>query len=126
MSAIYTKFKESLLQGDVDLALAPLKIQLVSGYTFDATDVGLADIAGAYGTAADVTVASITNARVLVQDVTFPAVTGTGPITGMVAYVAAGSNPLVCFIDRRADTVPVNITPNGGDITFSFTYLVKL
>jgi hypothetical protein len=126
VTGIYTAFKQSVLQGDIDMTLVPLQAQPVSAYVFDPADTVLADITGAYGAAADVDVLNIVAGKVLVSDITFPAVTGAGPITGLVVYVAAASNPLVCFIDRRADTVPMDITPNGGDLTFSLPWLVKI
>lgn len=131
MSAIYTAARTAMLAGDIDFDADPIRLALAGpGFTFDDTDVHVADVTGllpiAHGT---VVVNDITGGRVLVGDVTFANVGGTDHIRALVAYVDAGlaaTSPVICAIDVRADTVPLDVTPNGGDLTFTFNYLVKI
>jgi hypothetical protein len=128
VSAWYPSALNAVLRGDVHFLTDTFKAQLVGDpFTFDTADTALADVTGAIGAAVNVSVISITGGRVLVNDITFPDVSGTEPITALVVYQdTAGTDPLICCIDRRADTVPIGVIPNGGDLTFSFNYLVKI
>lgn len=131
MSAWYLSARTALLAGDIDFDADTLSMALAGpGFAFDDTDVNVADVAGLLPVAPQaITVSSVANARVLVGDVTFGAVGGTDHVTALVVYRNTGvpaTSPLICAIDSRADTVPLDVTPNGGDLTFTFNYLVKI
>lgn len=131
MSAIYTAARTAILKADVDFDVDTIKIALAGEtFVFDDTHVHLADITGLLpATPVIVGVNAVEGGRVLVDDVTFDAVGGTDHVRALVAYHDSGTpatSPLLCAIDGRADTVPLDIVPNGGDLTFSFNYLVKI
>lgn len=126
MRAIYPAGKELLLQGGVDFMADTIKVAMVGAYTFDSTDTNLADVAGIIGTAQIVAVNAVTGGVVTVDDVVFPDVTGTAHVTGVITYRDVTPFPLIAYTSQRADTVPIDVTPTGGDITFSFNYLLKI
>lgn len=126
MRAIYPAGKELLLRGDVDLVTDTIKVALVGTYTYDATDTGLADVTGIIGTAQIVSVNAITGGVVTIDDVTFADVGGTDHVTGVITYRDGTPFPLLAYASQRADTVPIDVTPTGGDITLSFNYLLKI
>lgn len=123
--------RNGFLQGDIDFEADTILLALVGpGFTFDDSNVHLADVTGLLAAAPrTLSVTTVNGGRVLVSDVTFPGVDGTDAVRGLLAYKDTGdpaTSPLIALIDGRADTVPLDITPNGGDITFSFNYLVKI
>lgn len=130
MSAWYMAARTAVLKGDIDFDTDTFRMALAGpAFTFDDTDVYASDVTGLIGGAQGVSVTSVANAKVLCADVVFPSVGGTAHVMGLVVYkqgIDLASSPLVCAIDSRADTVPLDITPNGGDLTFTFNYLVKI
>ena len=125
MKPLFPSAKEALLRGQMDLLVDTFKLAMVSGYTYDDTDALLADVIEVVGTPEVITVTNVSGGVAIVDDIVFPDVTGTDPITGLIAY-QDGSTALLCYVDQRADTVPLGIVPNGGDLTFSFDHLVKI
>lgn len=128
MSAWYPSALNAVLRGDVHFEIDTFRAQMVGDpFTFDTTDTVRADITGQIGTPVIVSVLSITDGRAIVNDIVFPSVGGTEPVTGLVVYQDTASvDRLICCIDRRADTVPLGVEPNGGDLVFSLNYLVKI
>lgn len=128
MSTWYPSALNAVLTGDVAFDTDTFMAQMVGNpFTYEVTDSVLADINGGIAAPVIVSVLSITGGRVLVNDIVFPNVGGIEPITGLVVYQDTPIvDRLICCIDRRADTVPLGVVPNGGDLTFSLNYLVKI
>lgn len=131
MSAMYTAARTALLTGDLAFDTDTFAMALAGpAFTFDDTDVMLADVTGLLPVAPQtIAVTNVTNARVFIADVTFADVGGATHVEALVAYRDTGdsaTSAVLCAIDSRADTVPLDITPNGGDLTFTFNYLVKI
>lgn len=122
-NALYTKFKEALLSGSVNLSSNTIKAVLVDSadYTVTlATDANLSDVPSIARTATG-TLASktVTNGVFDAADLTLTAVTGD-PSEAIVIYKDTGTestSTLIAYIDT-ATGLPV--TPNGGDITIQF------
>ena len=126
MRTVYGWAKYLFLTGQIDMRDMALQASLMTDYVFDPGDLVIDDIGTVVATA-DVTVTEVTTAGiVLCGDVTFADVTGTDAINGVVIHMAELPGALISYSDQRADTVPISITPNGGDITLSYNYLVKL
>jgi hypothetical protein len=130
VSAVYPICKEALLAGDINFETDSIMVVLVGApFVFLPDDAVIGDVDGVIDDPRPVAVLSIADGVVEVGDVTFPDIAGATHVTGLVAYhnnVLPADRILLCHIDRRADTVPIDVTPNGGDLTFSFTYLMKL
>lgn len=115
-SALYTKFKELLLGGDIDLANDTIKCILVdtADYSFSAAHDYYDDIteASRVGTAQTLGSKSITGGVFDAADVTFSSVTGDATEAVVIFKVAGGAesaDPLIAYIEG-------SVTPNGGDI----------
>ena len=126
-NALYTKFKEAILKGEIDLTSDTIKVALVDadGYTYAATHQFLSDIgSNILGTAQTLANATVTDGVFDADDVVFTEqAAGTGTqdaIEALVIYkdtgTAATSN-LIAYYDT-ATGLPVN--PNGGDITITW------
>jgi hypothetical protein len=127
MRVIYPTGKEALLRGQIDLMTDTIKAQLVGAYTYDAADVTTGDLAGLVGSPVIVAVSSVTNGIALCADVVYNNLSGAD-VTGIVFYQDLTPDPgvLISFVDQRADTVPIHVVPNGGDVTFSFDFMIKI
>ena len=121
MRAVYPIAKHDFLTGAINMLTDTIKVALVTD-AYDANDTVLADLATVATSIVSVTEVT-DDGRVLCDDITFVNVTGA-TVVGAVTYVEAG--PLIGFTDQRADTVPISFTPNGGDVTLSYNYLLKL
>lgn len=114
-SALYPKFKELCLGGDIDLANDTIKCILIdtADDTYGAADDNLDDIAAAarVGTAQALANKSIIAGVFDADDVTFTSVTGDGT-EAVLIYKEGGTeatSPLIAWIEGT-------VTPNGGDI----------
>lgn len=128
MSGIYASARSALWQGGIDVMSDPVRAILVGpGYTYDEADTVLADLTDVIGTGVIVTIDAVTAGEVTCDPVTFVAVPDAAVIAGIVTYIE-GTNDLIGYADRRADSVPLNPTAaTGGDITFTFVdYLLKI
>lgn len=129
MSGIYPSFIDdcigAILYGAA--AATPLRATLVGeGFVFDPNHDTLSDItAHLVGSSIAVSVDTIDNGTLHVDPVTFVAVGPGDAVVGVVFYLTDGDR-LVCHIDRRADTVPINVDTDGGDLVFTFDRLLKL
>lgn len=131
MSAIYSAARTAILKANIDFDVDTIHLALAGEtFVFDDTHVFVADVTGLLAVShRAVSVTGVDAGRVLIADVVFPDVGGAEPIRAIVAYKDTGdplTSPLICAVDGRADTVPLNVVPNGGDLTFSFNYLVKI
>lgn len=131
MSALYPGAASRLLRGQINFETDTFKAQLVSIYSvFDAADVYITDVDNTVEDAVAVTVTDVTGGEVHCSPLTFPSVHDGNLIGGAVLYQDSGdpyTSPLIGYIDRRADSVPIApYEGTGGDITFTFDYLVKI
>lgn len=126
-SALYPKFKESLLSQNpsVDMDSDTIKVALVdltADYTYSAAHQFKSSVTSYAGTT-DQTLASKTVASGVFDaaDVTFTAVavSGTKTVGALVIYKDTGSaatSPIIAYIDGFTAVVP-----NGGDITIAWS-----
>ena len=124
MRVIYPAGKTALLRGQVDMMADTIRVALVAGYIYDPAHAVLGDIGPLAAPGAIVSVTDVIEGRAVCEDVTFVDLTGPAAITGLVVY--RDPDVLLAFMDQRADTVPISVTPNGADVTFSFDHLVKI
>lgn len=124
MRAVYPAGKTALLKGEVDMLTDTIKVALVAGYVYDATDAVIADVGPLAAPGVITTVTDVTGGRALCADVVFNNLTGAAVIDGLVIYKDGGA--LLGYCSQRADTVPIGVTPNGGDVTFTFDFLIKV
>jgi hypothetical protein len=131
VSAVYPSAVDKFLGGDIDAGTATVKAQLTDGYVYSAAHDTLSDVGAGtrVGTAVTVTVDSIAGGELNIDPITFPSVATGKVVDGVVFYIDAGAgeaNVLLCHIDRRADTVPLAITTNDGNIVMTWPRLLKL
>lgn len=124
-NAVYPKYKELLLgtQTASSLTAGTVKVALVDTgtYTYDAAHNFYDDISGVVGTPQTIGTVTVVNGLFDGDNVTFSAVSGA-TCEALVIYIdtagAAGTDPLVAYIDTGVTGLPV--TPNGGDITITW------
>lgn len=120
-NALYTKYREKALQGQINWLTDNIKVVLVDSadYTVNtATHEFLSDIpsAGRVATSANLSGKTATGGVADANDVTFPSVTGDVS-EALVIYKDTGTDttsPLIAYIDTATGLA---VTPNGGDIT---------
>mgnify|MGYP001232360355 CR=1 FL=1 len=124
-NAVYPKYKELLLgtQTASSLTAGTVKVALVDTgtYTYSAAHNFYDDISGVVGTPQTIGTVTVVNGLFDGDNVTFSAVSGA-TCEALVIYIdtagAAGTDPLVAYIDTGVTGLPV--TPNGGDITITW------
>lgn len=121
-NAVYPKFKEALLKGDVDLDTATLAVALIdlADYTYNAAHDFYDDVSAA--AVATVNLASVTTTNGLIDaaDAVFTSVTGDVS-EALILYINTGSaatSRLVAFFDTGVTGLPV--TPNGANINITW------
>ncbi|OBK92369.1 hypothetical protein A5646_03430 [Mycobacterium sp. 1245499.0] len=120
-NALYTKYREKALQGQINWLTDNIKVDLVDSadYTVNtATHEFLSDVPSAarVATSANLSAKTATGGVADAADVTFPAVTGDIS-EALVIYKDTGTDttsPLIAYIDTATGLA---VTPNGGDIT---------
>lgn len=123
-NAVFPAIATLALTGGFDATTAVLKMQAVHGYTYDAADEFLDDVTTLLSDPIELTVTAITSGVVEVDPVVFVAFPEGDSIDGFVVFVDTedpATSTLVCWIDRRRDSVPVTIAPTGANITLTFT-----
>lgn len=122
--ALFNPGREGFLAGEIDWNAATIKVSLIRGYTFDASDKFVSDLTSvtlvATATLASV---SVTNGVADAGDIVFTAVTTGTACNALVIYqssavtggadVPSSAQRLIAYIDS-ASGLPV--TPNGGNI----------
>ena len=120
-NALYTKYREKALQGQINWLTDNIKVVLVDSASYTpnlATHEFLSDIPSGARTATSGNLAgkTATGGVADANDVTFSAV--TGPVSEyLVIYKDTGTDttsPLMVIIDTATGLA---VTPNGGDIT---------
>lgn len=120
-NALYTKYREKALQGQINWLADNIKVVLVDSadYTVNtATHEFLSDVPSAarVATSANLTGKTATGGVADAADVTFPSVTGDVS-EALVIFKDTGTDttsPLIAYIDTATGLA---VTPNGGDIT---------
>lgn len=120
-NALYTKYREKALQGQINWLTDNIKVVLVDAadYTVNtATHEFLSEIpsAGRVAISANLTGKTATGGVADANDVTFPSVTGDIS-EALVIFKDTGTDttsPLIAYIDTATGLA---VTPNGGDIT---------
>lgn len=119
---IYPKYKEALLNGDVNIELDGSNVKAVlvdaADYTYSSAHDFLDDIivGGRVATSGNLGTKTTTNGTFDAADFAFTAVTGD-PSEIVVIYIDTGvaaTSRLVAYYDTGVTGLPV--TPNGGDI----------
>lgn len=125
-SALYPKFKETLLSGGINFTSDTIKVVLVDGadYTYSASHQFLSDVpsGGRVATSAALSSKTVTNGTFDAADTTFTAASGD-PSEALVIYKDTGSaatSNLIAFIDTVAGPASLSVTPNGGDVGVSW------
>jgi len=130
-NALYTKAKQALLDGAIDLNSDTLKLVFVtSDYSPNlATDDALADIDAGYRVATSGALQSptITDGVFDADDITTSSVSGSA-ITYVVLYDDTHADDILIMIWDTLGGDGLPLTPNGGDIkmTFDATGIFKL
>jgi hypothetical protein len=117
-SGFYTKAKEALLNGGINLETDTIKVLLIDDGSYTpnySTDQYLSDVPGGarIGTAQTLSNKTFTGGVFDADDVTFTAVTGAS-VESALYYKDTGSaatSPLLCI-----EALSSAVTPNGGDI----------
>lgn len=128
-NALFPLAREGFLAGEIDFDTAVFKVLLVRGYTYDATDKFVSDMAGITIAATSGALASktVTQGTADAADITFTAVAANASnhvlvviqasaVTGG-ADVATSAQRVVAYFDTGT-LLPV--VPNGGDITVAW------
>lgn len=124
-NAVYPLWKAA--RGDAasgtDLNDGTVKVALIDTgtYTYSASHEFYDDLSGVVGTPGEITNTTVTAGVFDGDNVTFTAVTGN-TVEALVIYVDTGSaatSRLFAYIDTSVTGLPV--TPNGGDITISWS-----
>lgn len=126
-SSLYPKFKEALLNADLDVMADNIKVVLVdtADYTYSTAHDFLDDVpAGArVATSGNLASKTATNGVFDAADVTFTGVTGD-PSEALVIYKDTGTastSNLIAYIDTVSGPAALSVTPNSGDITISWS-----
>lgn len=129
-NAVYTAFKQGVLNAEYDLNTASVKVALVRGYTFSAAHSTMADVTGAgatiNGVSAALTTPSITGGVFDADDTTI-ATTANASNHYLVVYqasavtggadVAASSQKLIAYFDTGTG---LPVVPGTGTLTVTW------
>lgn len=121
-NALYPKFKEACLQGNINMSSGTVKVALIDTgtYTYSAAHEFYSSVSGVVGTPVTLGTKTFTNGLFDAADATFTAVTGS-TAEAIIIYIdtgTAGTSRLIEYLDTGATGLPV--TPNGGDISITW------
>ena len=124
MSALYPKFKESLMKKEIDLLTDDIKLSLIDTgeYTYSAADQFFNDIPSAaiIGTSGNLTSKSVTDGVFDAADVTISGLTGAPTIEAVLLWLDSGTpstSRLIGFIDQGSG-LPINAGAVAVSIVF--------
>lgn len=123
-NALYPKFKENLLKGNIDFDTGTVKAYLVdlADYTYSASHALLADLpVAARVSVSNVDGVTVTNNVVDSNNVVLTAVSGDQAEAVVLTISMGGTEYLVAYWDTGVVGLPV--TPNGGDININVNEL---
>lgn len=122
MNQVYPITISAFGVGDLDWVADTFKARLLDAdYTFSAAHDFLADVpAGArLGSPVALSGKTTTAGSFHASDLTFTSVAAGGTVRALLVYRDTGveaTSQLVTYTDTRADTVPISVPTNGGDI----------
>lgn len=131
-NALYDTAREGFLAGEIDWNTAEIKVALVSGYTYDATDKFVSDLTANAGVtiharSAALASKTVTNGVADAADITFSAVASDPDAHNLLVYQASAVTGGVDVADTSARVIlwldtgtGLPVTPNGGDITVAW------
>ena len=132
-NALYPKFKQKLIGAStlstgtpIDLATDTIKVALIDTniYSYNSANEFWSSASSALvGTPITLTSTTVVNGVFDAADVTFSAVTGNS-VEALIVFKDTGTastSPLICFIDVKSGGGGISVTPNGGDITVTFS-----
>ena len=129
---LFNPGREGFLAGEIDWDTAVIKVALVRGYAFDATDKFVSEVTAAGGTLVATSSAlgskSLTDGVADAADVTFTSVAAGSAITGIIIFqasavtggadVAASSQRLIAWLDgNQLITLAANASSGATSIT---------
>jgi hypothetical protein len=123
-NALYDSYKASVLNlnPSVDLDTDTIKVAMVtSAYVFSAAHQFFSSVSGVVGTAQTLTSVTTTAGVFDAADATFTAVAAGSTVAALVLYKdtgAAGTSPLIAYLDTVASGLPV--ATNGGNIVIQW------
>lgn len=126
-NTFYPKGREGFAGGDVAWDSDTIKLVAVdSGYAYSSAHDFLDDVGGGarVATSAAFTGKSITDGVLDADDVTLASLPVGDTITGIIVYQDTGSEAtsrLLMFFDTKADTTPISVATNGGDIVITWS-----
>lgn len=125
MSGFYVSGLDAISDGEIDYLDDDITVALVKDtYTFVDGHTFFDDVSSHVADAPELLAGKARSAGVHTADeVVFAAVAGIDTVIGLVVFKDTGveaTSPLICWMDRRSDTTPIEITTNGDDITVLF------
>lgn len=121
-NALYPKFKESLLQGDIDMSSDTIKVALIDTgtYTYSSSHQFYSSVSGVVGTPQTLGSKTFTNGVFDAADVSFTSLSGD-TVEAYIIYKdtgVAGTSNLIAYFDSAASGLP--LTPDGNNVTLTF------
>lgn len=123
-NAVYPSALDAFGTAEIDYASDTIKIQLLSAtYTYSSSHDFFNDITGAIDSPQTLAGKSVSAGEFYADDAVFPAVATGSTIKAYVVYKDTGTSStsaLIAYVDTRADTVPISVATNDGDVTVAF------
>jgi len=129
VTAIYPAAKVALLSGELDFTADTIAAVMVDGYTYNSTHTSRTNLTVFEVGDPEILDPAVTaTGTVTVEPFTFAAPPAGHVIDAVVIYVDAGESPdlLIAHIDRSVGALPMAVNTNDGDVTFTFSPLLKL
>lgn len=126
MNTVYPKGREGFAGGDVAWDTDTIKLVAVdSGYVYSSAHQFLSSVGAAarVATSAAFTSKTITDGVLDAANVTLSALPVGDTITAIIVFQdtgVEGTSRLLFFFDTKADTTPINVPTNGGDVNITW------
>lgn len=125
-NALYPKYRDRQLEGSSPVQwLAHNIVVILVGdtQTYDAADEFVADLVDVVATSGNLTGKTAVDGVADADDVTFTALTGSHVAALVIARDtgSAATSPLMVWIDTKTNASPVDITPDGNDVTLTWS-----
>lgn len=124
-NALFPKFKQSLLNKEIDMDTDTIKVRLVTvAYVYSAAHQFLSDTTGAVGADQVLGAPTIVSGVFDANDSTWTAVAAGAAVTAVIIYKdtgVAGTSNLIAYLDTGFTGSPgIPVTPNGGNIVITW------
>ena len=125
---LYPAYLERALDpgaGAIDMNTDDIRVLLMDGYTYDASDVFVSDLATGTIVARSTALQNptVTNGTFDADNITISAVAGGSTITDVIVYKYNASDNaarVIGHIDEDGSAVALSLATNGSDILISF------